>query len=159
MSTCDSPTPPPISYDSSTSSELDDSVPAITHSVIFKCIGAHKEIHYQEILAAANRKLEKGTKVPVKLDPEPQNKYDNRAIAFVCQIDDTNWERIGYVVSEVLEEVHQAINNREILNVTFDWIKYIVHFKSPGWYAGIRISRKGEWSQKVLRSRAANYNL
>ena len=154
-----SPPPPPLSYDSSTSSQSDDdSVPAITHTVIFKCIGAYKEKRYQEILAIAGRKHENGIKVPVKLQPEPQNRYDNTAIAFVCQINDSNWERIGYVVTEALEEVHQAIKNREILNVAFDWIKYIVHFKSPGWYAGIRISRKGEWPQKVLRSHASNYS-
>ena len=79
--------PPPLSYDSSTSSQSDDdSVPAITHTVIYKCIGAHKEKHYQEILAIAGRKHENGIKVPVKLQPEPQNKYDNTAIAFVCTL-------------------------------------------------------------------------
>ena len=44
LSTCDSIIPSLISYDSSTSSDSNnDSFPAITHLVIFKCIGAHKE--------------------------------------------------------------------------------------------------------------------
>ena len=30
----------------------------------------------------------------------------------------------------------------------------VVHFGSPGWYAGIRIQRNGEWSLGVLHSRA-----
>lgn len=85
-----SPSPSPT-HDSSTSSHSDDdSVPAITHAVIFKCIGAHKEKRYQEILAIASRKYENGIKIPVKLQPEPNNKYDNRAIAFMCQINDSN---------------------------------------------------------------------
>jgi len=33
----------------------DDGIPKITHSVIFKSIGVHKEMEYQEIFALANR--------------------------------------------------------------------------------------------------------
>ena len=73
-----------------------------------------------------------------------------------CKIDDSGSVRIGYVVREVLDEVHDAIN-KKILNVSFDWIKYNVHFKSPGWYAGIRIQRHGEWSLEVLCSRVTSY--
>ena len=87
---------------------------------------------------------------------EPDNQYDSKAIAFMCKLDNS-WERIGYVVQEALDEVHEAIRNKKILGVSFDYIKYIVHFKNPGWYTGIKITRNGEWSQKVLRSRAANY--
>jgi len=83
--------------------------------------------------------LKENLKVQVKLQPEPDNRYDSKAIAFLCKIDESGWVRIGYVVREVLDEVHEAINKKKILNVSFDWIKYTVHFKSPGWYAGIRI--------------------
>lgn len=55
---------------------------------------------------------------------------------------------------KVLDE---AINKKKILNVSFDWIKYTMNFKSPGWYAGIRIQRNGEWSQGVLCSGATSY--
>ena len=34
-----------------------------------------------------------------------------------------------------------------ILKVAFEWIKYIIYFKNPGWY-----TRSGEWTQSVLRS-------
>ena len=61
-----------------------------------------------------------------------------------------------YVVREVLDEVHEAIN-KKILDVSFYWIKNTVHFRSPGWYAGIRIQRNSEWSLGVLRSRATSY--
>ena len=36
--------------------EPDDGIPAITDSVVFKCIGCHKENWYQELLALAQRK-------------------------------------------------------------------------------------------------------
>ena len=143
---------------SSTSDEDEDTIPEITHTtVVFKCIDAHKERQYQETLALASRKLKENSKVQVKLQPEPDNRYNSKAIAFLCKIDDSGWVRIGYVVREVLDEVHDAIYKKKILNVSFDWIKYTVHFKSPGWYAGIRIQRYGEWSLVLFHSRATSY--
>ena len=45
----------------STENEDDkNDLPEITHSVVFKCISAHKEIEHQEILALANRNLKNG---------------------------------------------------------------------------------------------------
>ena len=116
--------PPPSSDSNASQSDDDDMIPAITQTMIFKYIGTHKEKRYQEILAIASKKHENGIKVPVKLLPEPGNKYDNKTIAFMCQINDSNWERIGYVVREALDELHEAVNNGNILNVSFDWIKY-----------------------------------
>ena len=128
---------------------ITDEVPTITHSVVFKCIGSHKEHHYQELLSLANKKIKDGSTVPVKLQPEPDNQFDCKAIAIMTTIED-KWERIGYIVKEALHDVHEAINNDKILSVSFAWIKYIVYFKCPGWYAGIKITRNGEWSNHVL---------
>lgn len=89
----------------------------------------------------------------VKLKKEPNNPIDFKAIVFVCDVTGT-WERIGYVVQEVLDEVHKAMDDGLILKVQFEWIKYIIHFKNPGWYTGIKVTRNGEWSQTVLRSRS-----
>jgi len=60
-------------------------------------------------------------------------------------------------VKEALDDVHSAINDKKILRVKFDWIKFIVHFKRPGWYAGIRMTQSGEWSQTVLQSQATSF--
>ena len=64
-----------------TDSSSDDDVPAITYSVVFKCIGSHKELHYQEVLSQANKRIREGLIVPVKLQLEPNNQFDSRAIA------------------------------------------------------------------------------
>ena len=85
-------------------------VPPITHSVVFKCIGATKEKRYQELLALASKKLKDGQTVPVQLKKEPTNCFDSRAIAFMCKAD-KEWERIGYVVSEALPDVHNAMES------------------------------------------------
>ena len=80
---------------------VDEKIPAITHSVIFKCIGSHKESQYKDKLAVAKRKRNKGTEVPVRLRPELDNQVDSNGKAFVCKVVPDQWERIGYVVREV----------------------------------------------------------
>ena len=40
--------------------EDNDEIPAITHSVTFKCIGSTKEARYQEVLALAKQKIKRG---------------------------------------------------------------------------------------------------
>ena len=52
---------------------LDEKVPTITHSVVFKCIGCHKEHRYQGLLSLANKKVKDGSTVSVKLQPQPDN--------------------------------------------------------------------------------------
>lgn len=49
----------------------------------------------------------------VKLQAEADNQYDFKAIAFVCKVHN-NWERIGYVVHEVLNKVYETISNMKI---------------------------------------------
>lgn len=46
----------------------------------------------------------------------------------------------------MLEAVHDAMDNGKILNVDFDWVKYVAHFKNQD--AGIIVTRQGEWSGK-----------
>ena len=135
----------------------EEEIPPITHSVVFKSIGCHKELRYQELLSLAKKRINDGLIVPVKLQSEPDNSFDNKAIAIMCQINQDKWERFGYIVKEALDDVHEAINNHKILSVSFAWIKYIVYFKCPGWYAGVKITRSGDWSDVVLRSRANDY--
>ena len=136
--------------------EDEDEIPAITHSVTFKCIGSTKEACYQEVLALAKQKIKKGENVQVKLQKEIDNPFDANAIAFMCKVD-SDWERIGYVVSEALPDVNEALSKNKIIKVYFDWIKYIVYFKNPGWYAGITITRNGNWSNTVMHSSSKKF--
>ena len=45
----------------------------------------------------------------------------------------------------------------DILKICFDWVKYIVQFKDRGFYAGILITRRGEWPQSVMQCRAKSF--
>ena len=77
-----------VSDQSSANLETDDneasSIPAIIHSVIFKCIRNLKELHYQEVLALANKKIKKEANVQVKLERELSNPVDTTAITIMC---------------------------------------------------------------------------
>ena len=75
-------------------------------------------------------------------------------IAFRVYLDET-WSTIGYVVREALNEVHEAISEKKLTAVTIDWIKYIIYWRSPDWYAGIKLTRIGEWSRMVVLSQSA----
>lgn len=84
-----------LSASNSTQQLLDDmsdsdSIPAITHTVLFKCIGTDKERRYQEVsrsMCLAAKKHGEGTNVLVKLEPEPNDRYDNKAVTFICKVD------------------------------------------------------------------------
>ena len=44
---------------------------------------------------------------------------------------------------------------KKLTAVTIDWVKYIIYWRSPGWYAGIKLTRIGEWSRMVVLSQSA----
>lgn len=128
---------------------------AVTHKVIFKCIGCTREPQYQNVLAEVAGMIMQGATVPVRVKKEPSNPFDSRAIAFECQLN-CKWERIGYVVCEATEAVHEAIDQGG-LQVSFDWVKYIVYFSNHGWYAGIAMTKQGQWPASVLKCKAKSY--
>ena len=104
-------------------SDVEFSLPTQTHTVTFKCIGSTYDQIAQESLSKASKLLRNGTNVQTKLQPEPTNQYDNRAIAFMCYVDN-KWQRIGYVVRECLEHVHKVLSGNQILSVKLCWAKY-----------------------------------
>ena len=122
-----------------------------THSLVFKCMGSNKEVRYQETLKKAAELQDKGESVPVRVHPEPDNPVDSKAIAFECQINN-EWKVIGYVVREALPAVHKALADKVIADVSIEWIRYIVHWSrsSPGWYAGVRITKQGIWPKETI---------
>ena len=83
--------------------------------------------------------------------PEPTNPVDAKAIAIKCQLEDSQWHRIGYIVREALDDVHAALQANAIASVSFGWVKFRVDFQrsGPGFYAGIAITCRGHWSARV----------
>ena len=62
-------------------SEADEETCA-THAVIFKCIGCTKQVQFQEKLAQIAILLNSDKHVPCRLELEPYNPIDSKAIAF-----------------------------------------------------------------------------
>ena len=78
--------------------------------------------------------------VPVNIFPEEDNPYDCRAIALKCWIGG-EWQRIGYVVKEALNAVHDARQQLVITDVCSKWAKHLVSWSrsGPGYQAGINM--------------------
>ena len=144
-------------------SEHDDSANSCSdddcniETVPFKCIGSGKEKRYQDVLREICERLRKDIRVDVQLVPEPNNLYDSQAIQFMCEVDGEN-HTIGYVVSECLSEVHQAIQRHSIVKVEFAWVKFRSYRRSiPQYYAAINITSSHGWSSTVKRSASSFY--
>ena len=135
----------------------DDSVVHVQHphTVVFKCIGAVRDSQSQETLRIAKHKVHNGWTVPVRMRHEPTNIVDAQAVVFECKVEE-KWERIGYVVSDILNEVHSAIDNNLLLDVKLKWVKYITDWtrSDPGYFAGIAVTKCGQWERKVVRYRS-----
>lgn len=125
--------------------------PVGTHTLTFKCVGTTKEDVYQKTLShiSNHQPIEA---FEVKLVREPDNEYDARAISFVATVEGRE-QRIGYVVRDVLDEVHHALEEESITCVVFSWVKYLVQWRRSGigYYCGINITKKGEWSANAVR--------
>ena len=124
----------------------------ISDTVTFKCIGTVHDHHAQETLSKVVQ-LQKTGVVSVRLKPEPENTHDSKAIAIQCLVDE-EWHRIGYIVREALDEVHNALNQEKIVNVSFSWVKYLVVWQrsGPGFYAGVDITINGKWCSVIHKS-------
>ena len=110
------------SIEESSESEKEDiprSGPYGPHTIVFKCSGAARDTQPSSITPCADRML-CGWTVPVRIRPEPTQIADSRAIVFECELD-SKWQKIGCVVSEILDEVHTAMT-RNFMSVEFKCI-------------------------------------
>ena len=146
-SSSDSDPPPSPLADSGTDDASDLSM------VTFKVIGVLRDPDIQTRLREIRDRQDRGEQFSVKLLPEPDNPVDPQAIRFGVNIDDS-WKTIGYVVKEIVEEVHSAIRTNSILFTELAWVKYKLWKKAPGFYAAVNITRRGQWSLSVYRARS-----
>lgn len=135
---------------STCSSEIDETMPEY-HTVTFKVIGNLREHSYQTTLRKVSEYMYDEKHVEVWLMPEPDNPVDKHAIAFMCSIDDKD-QRIGYVVRECLQDVHEALSRGLICKTEFAWCRYRSFRGRLGWYAAVNVTLKGKWSNAVVRS-------
>ena len=99
--------------DSETSDSNVEDIPAVTHTVTFKCIGSVHDFEKQLVLSKISKLLWEKKQAEVRIHPEPENPFDANAICFECFIYQ-KWHIIGYIVRECLQHVHKALKERRI---------------------------------------------
>lgn len=104
-------------------------------------------------MVAKSLEVDQYCDVPVELVPEAMNPYDKKAIAFVCIIDKKQ-HRIGYIVRECLDAVHDALSSNVVKSAKFVWCKYRTFNGHLGFYAAVNITKFGNWPNVVYRSRS-----
>ena len=140
----------------STESDLEEEE-SVSDSVVFKCIGVTRDSEYQDVLKSVSELLRQGKTVPVRMEAEPTNPYDAKAICFQCELD-SQWKLFAYVGKELCDCVHEAISTKNIISAEFTWVKYkIVCTTGPGYYAAVRVTRKGKWPSIVHRFASTMY--
>ena len=112
-------------------------------TVRFKVIGATRDKMHHDALESANEAVRSGQDVYVALQKEQQNPIDSMAIAFICYVEE-KWNRIGYVVREALDDVHEALSTNAVREVKLAWVKFRIDFlgSGPGFYAGVDITNR-----------------
>ena len=137
--------------------EVQNTNSSILDTVRFKVIGATRDKNYQHTLEIANEMMRSGKDVYFSLNKEPQNPVDSRAIAFICYVEG-EWQRVGYVVRELLDEVHEAMSTNSIRDIKLAWVKFRIDFQAsgPGFYAAVDITRIGRWSTTAYASASTN---
>lgn len=142
--------------DESSTSDRPNSEVDTESTVTFKCIGVTREPTIQTLLQEVRDRRDDGENVPVKLCPELTISFDSRAICFQCYHGGC-WKTIVYVVREIIEYVHAAINDGSVTCVEFAWVKYKVWKCAPGYYAVNHVTRRGKWSVAFKKARNTFY--
>ena len=97
----------------------------------------------QKVLQEISLKLDDEEEVKVRLQPEPENKFDRKAIAFQAFVSD-EWHRIGYIVKGSLDDMHSALEQNAITSIEFAWAKYLINWtkSGPGYLLEYRLPEK-----------------
>ena len=117
------------------------------YPVPFKVLGvAYKR--RQTYPKKAYENLEQEQEVMAKLQQEPENDYDQNAIAVLINFG-SGWNKVGYIAKELTSELQPLIDNGNI-KVNVPQIRFRVNYLQVGYDLTINISRTGQWSKKVV---------
>lgn len=123
----------------------------ILHTVPFKVLGTCKSTARQMVLAEAHSYLnEYNRPIFVKLEREPDNVYDSNAIAVFVQID-VEFQKVGYVASELTEYVHPYIDDPDF-QASVKNIRFCTTWMMVGYYITIELTKKGLWHNTVVKA-------
>ena len=118
----------------------------IEHTVPFKVLGvAYKG--RQISLKKAYESLEEDKPVQAKLQPEPDNDYDQQTIAVYINYH-SGWDKVGYIAKELTSDLHPLLE-RNNLKTTVAHIRFRVNYLQVGYYLTLNITTQGPGAKKL----------
>ena len=119
------------------------------HTCAFKVLGTCHSTERQTILEEADEHLhEYNRPVDVSLEKEPDNIYDENAIAVFIR-NDVAWHKAGYIASQLTQHVSPFMTGRDLC---VKHIKLCTTYSRIGFYITINLSKKGAWHPTVVKA-------
>ena len=88
--------------------------------------------------------------VQAKLQQEPDNDYDQHAIAVFINYH-SGWEKVGYIAKELTSDLHPFLE-RNNLKTTVAHIRFRVNYLQVGYLLTLNITKQGPWSKNVVKA-------
>ena len=85
-----------------------------------------------------------------KLQQEPENDYDQNAVAVLINFD-SGQNKLGWIAKELTSELQPLIDSGNI-KVNVAHIRFRVNYLQVGYYLTINSFRTGQWSKKVVKA-------
>ena len=121
-----------------------------THTLPFKVLGTCYSKDRQKVLEQALELLENNRSVYVDLQHEPDNPYDDNAVAVFLQTD-IECELVGYIARELTKYVRPYLTDpgfhADVKSIRFRTIYMMV-----GFYLTIEITKKRLWHKDVVKA-------
>jgi len=87
--------------------------------------------------------------VQAKLQPEPDNNYDQHEIAVFTNYH-SGWEKVGYIGKELTSDLYPFLE-RNNLKITVAHIRFRLNYLQVGYLLTSNIIQ-GPWSKKVIKA-------
>ena len=132
-------------------SDGDEAVEATVHTLPFKVLGTCYSTSRQEALKEAFEHMYgQNRHISVKLESEPCNTVDSRAIAVFIK-SSADYKKVGYIASELTQFVHPLLEEQS-LEVSVRAIRFCATFLMIGFYLTIDITKRGLWERAVIKA-------
>jgi hypothetical protein len=136
----------------SSSDEEDEDIDEVLHSLPFKVLGScHSKDRQNALEEAFECVYEHNRPAFFKLQAEPENKYDNNAIAVLIKSSSDYYEKVGYIARELTIYVHPYLSEVSFC-ASIKCIRFRTTFLMVGFYITITLTKKGLWHNQVVKA-------
>jgi hypothetical protein len=123
------------------------------HTLPFKVLGTCHSTERQKVLECAFELMENNRHVFVKLQHEPDNPYDDNAVAVLLQTD-VEFELVGYIARELTKYVRPCLMDPDF-HAEVRCVRFRTTYMLVGFYITIDLTKKGFWHNDVVKASKA----